>query len=82
VPVTRPTSRYVLRYRGPGRAPARELAQIEAAVRIVDRAPGMVVVEGSGAGINRLMALLPRWVAAAEATVPVPSTRPRVSRSA
>ena len=33
-------TRYVLRYRGPGRAPVGEVAHIERSLRVVDRAPG------------------------------------------
>jgi len=69
-------TRYVLRYRGPGRAPVGEVAHIERLLRVVDRAPGMLLVEGTGAGVTRVMAGLDRWVAAEEATIPVPSTHP------
>ncbi|HET9600509.1 MAG TPA: hypothetical protein VFP08_02925 [Acidimicrobiales bacterium] len=74
--------RFVLRYRGSGRAPSGEVARIEATLHVLDRAPRMLLVEGSGAGISRVLAGLPRWVAAEEATVPVPSTVPPVRRPA
>jgi hypothetical protein len=74
--------RFVLRYRGAGRVPIGEVARIEQAVHVVDRSPRMLLVEGTGAGVTRLLAGLPRWVAVEEATVPVPTTRPSVRRPA
>ena len=74
--------RFVLRYLGSGRVPSGEVARIEQSMQVVDRSPRMLLVEGSGAGVTRLLASLPRWVAAEEATIPVPSTRPSVHRSA
>lgn len=75
-------TRYVLRYRGPGRAPVGEVAHIERSLRIVDRTPGMFLVEGSGPSIRRVMAGLPSWVAAEETTIPVPATHPTLQRPA
>lgn len=69
-------TRYVLRYRGPGRAPVGEVAHIERSLRVVDRARDMLLVEGSAPGIRQVMAGLPAWVAAEEATIPVPATHP------
>jgi hypothetical protein len=74
-------NRYVLRYRGPGRAPVGEVAHIERSLRVVDRAPGMLLVEGTGAGVTRVMAGLDRWVAAEETTIPVPATHPSLHHS-
>ena len=73
-------TRYVLRYRGSGRAPAGEVAHIERSLRIVDRAPGMLLVEGSAPGVSQVMAGLPAWVAAEEAAIPVPATHPTLQR--
>jgi hypothetical protein len=70
--------RFVLRYHGPGRAPAGDLARIERDLNVVDHAPRMLLVEGSPAAIARTLDGLPRWIAMEEAVVPVPSTRPRV----
>lgn len=75
-------TRYVLRYHGPGRAPLGEVAHIERSLRIVDRTPGMILVEGSAPSIRRVMAGLPSWVAAEEATIPVPATHPTLRRPA
>ena len=48
--------RFVLRYQGSGRAPSGEVARIEATLHVLDRAPRMLLVEGSGAGISRVLA--------------------------
>jgi hypothetical protein len=74
--------RFVLRYQGSGRIPAGDLARIDAALHVVDRSARMVLVEGGRAGVGRLLATMPRWVAVEEATMPLPSTRPPVRRPA
>ena len=61
-------TRYVLRYRGPGRAPVGDVAHIERSFRVVDR------------GVSQVMAGLPAWVAAEEASIPVPATHPTLQR--
>jgi len=58
-----------------------EVAHIERSLRVVDRAPGMLLVEGTGPGVSRVMAGLDRWVAAEETTIPVPSTHPSLHHS-
>ena len=70
--------RFVLRYRGPGQAPAGDLARIEHDLNVVDHTPRMLLVEGSAAAVARTLDGMPRWIAMEEAVVPVPSTRPRV----
>ena len=50
--------RFVLRYRGSGRAPSGEVARIEATLNVLDRAPRMLLVEGSGAGISQRLGRL------------------------
>jgi hypothetical protein len=75
-------TRYVLRYRGSGRAPVGDVAHIERSLRVLDRAPDMLLVEATGSGVHRVMAGLPSWVAAEETTIPVPSTHPTVRHPA
>ncbi|HEX2563063.1 MAG TPA: hypothetical protein VHK25_04065 [Acidimicrobiales bacterium] len=72
-------SRYVLRYRGGGQPPVGELALIERTLRVLDRSPRMLLVEGSGNGIRQVLAGLPGWVADEEAVVPVPTTGPALA---
>jgi hypothetical protein len=55
-----------------------EVAHIERSLRVVDRARDMLLVEGNAPGIRQVMAGLPGWVAAEEATIPVPATHPSV----
>jgi hypothetical protein len=71
--------RYVLRYRGAGRPPAGELARIESALHVLDRSPGMLLVEATGRGMRQVLAGLPSWVAVQEAVVPVPTTGPALA---
>ena len=75
-------TRYVLRYRGPGRAPTAEVANIERSLRVIDRTSRMFLVESSAPSIRRVMAGLPSWVAAEETTIPVPATHPTLQRPA
>ena len=75
-------TRYVIRYEGPGRAPVGEVARIERSLRVLDRGRDMFLVEGSGPGVGRVLAGLPRWVAAKETAMPLPATRPTVHRPA
>ena len=47
-------TRYVLRYQGPGRAPVGDVAHIERSLRVLDRAPDMLLVEATGSGVHRI----------------------------
>jgi hypothetical protein len=71
--------RYVLRYRGDGQPPVGELALIERTLHVLDRSPRMLLVEGSGSGIRKVLAGLPRWEADEEVVVPVPTTGPALA---
>jgi hypothetical protein len=61
-------SRYVLRYRGSGPAPAAELDRVrsDARVRIVDEAPRMFLVEASDADAESLRSELGGWLISEE----------------
>jgi len=74
--------RYILRFLGQGQVPPADVARIEREIRVLDRSPRMLLVESTGPQLARLVETLPRWAAAEEHTVPVPSTRPRIRRSA
>jgi hypothetical protein len=56
-----------------------EVALIERTLRVLDRSPRMLLVEGSGTGIRQVLARLPGWVADEEAVVPVPTTGPALA---
>ena len=53
---------YVFRYRGRGPAPAADIARIADAVRVLDQATRMLLVEGSASQIASLGAALPSWL--------------------
>ena len=57
---------YVVRYRRRGPAPAADVARIAAAVRVLDHAARMLLVEGSAAQMASLAAELPRWLVTEE----------------
>ena len=57
---------YVFRYRGRGPAPAADIARIADAVRVLDRASRMLLVEGSASQIAGLAAALPSWLVTEE----------------
>ena len=57
---------YVVRYRGRGPAPAADVARITGAVRVLDHAARMLLVEGSPAEMASLAAALPRWLVTEE----------------
>jgi hypothetical protein len=71
--------RYVLRYQGGGQPPAGELALIERTLRVVDRSPRMLLVEGSGSVVRQVLARLPAWMADEEVVVPIPATGPALA---
>jgi hypothetical protein len=57
---------YVFRCRGRGPAPAADIARIADAVRVLDRATRMLLVEGSASQIASLGAALPSWLVTEE----------------
>ena len=59
---------WVLRYSGQGRAPAADVATIEATVTVLDRTASMLLIEATGGEVGDLMAVLPDWSAARERT--------------
>jgi hypothetical protein len=58
--------RYVVRFRGPAPAPAADLARITGAVRVLDQAARMLLVEGSSSEMASLAEELPRWLVTEE----------------
>lgn len=57
---------YVVRYRRRGPAPAADVARIAGAVRVLDHAGRMLLVEGRAAQMAGLAAALPRWLVTEE----------------
>lgn len=58
--------RYVVRFRGRAPAPATDVARIAGAVRVLDRAARMLLVEGSSSQMASLAEELPRWLVTEE----------------
>ena len=72
--------RFILRYRGTGKAPPQEVASIAAlpAVKVVDRAGRMVLVEAEDYSLADCAHKLPDWSVTAETMTPLPDPRPRI----
>jgi hypothetical protein len=58
--------RYVVRFRGRAPAPATDVARIAGAVRVLDQAARMLLVEGSSLQMASLAEELPRWLVTEE----------------
>jgi hypothetical protein len=81
-------SRYVLRYAGnlPHHGDESSVDTTEVVVRagakVIDNAPGMLLVEATATVARSLPHLLPQWQLSAETSVPVPSVPRPVVRAA
>jgi len=74
--------RFILRYRGPGPAPAGDVKQLrglEDAV-VVDASPRMVLVESDSdpEALRSIVDDLPDWIMAPEQSYSLPDVRPRI----
>jgi len=75
-------TRFVLRYRGEGPAPAADVArvaQLPTAV-VVDSSARMLLVESDPGELQDLVDGLPDWVMAPEQSFAVPDTRKKAER--
>jgi hypothetical protein len=74
---------FILRFKGPGAAPAADLERIRSApgVKVVDSSPRMVLVEAPTETVRQLAEALPGWTSAPERTIPLPDPRPKVRSS-
>lgn len=78
-----PSSRFILRYRGPGKAPSEATERIRSVpgVAIVDAASSrMLLVEGPEAMLREAVGRLADWVIAPEQTVALPDPREKIAR--
>jgi len=81
-------SRYVLRYAGSlphhGDESGIDTTEVvvRAGARVIDDAPGMLLVEASATVARSLPHLLPQWQLSAETSVPVPGVPRPVVRAA
>jgi hypothetical protein len=74
--------RFILRYRGPGSAPEADVLRIRTSpLQIIDESPRMVLVEGEGLALSKLLSQLDRWVSSVDHDVALPDPRLRPSRS-
>jgi hypothetical protein len=74
--------RFILRYDGPGPAPAGDVAQlrgIEDAV-VVDASSRMLLLESEPETLRSVVADLPDWIMAPEQAYGLPDVRPRIER--
>lgn len=74
--------RFILRYRGPGQAPAADLERIRATsdLAVLDETPRMLLVGAAPEIVSELVAGMPMWVAVAERSLSLPDPRPRPRR--
>ncbi len=74
--------RFVLRYRGPGPAPAGDVAQLRGLqdALVVDASPRMFLVESEPDALRSLVEELPDWIMAPEQSYPVPDVRARIEQ--
>jgi hypothetical protein len=74
--------RFVLRYRGPGRAPEADVRRVRtSALNVIDESPRLLLVEGERTTVRELIDDLRDWVSSDESTVQLPDTRFRTSGS-
>ncbi len=74
--------RFILRYHGPGPAPAGDVAQLrslEDAV-VVDASSRMLLVDSEPEVLRSVVADLPDWIMAPEQAYGIPDVRARVER--
>ena len=73
-------ARFVVRYRGTGAKPERDVARIRGVpgTTIVDESPRMVLVEGPEAELSAVVASLEGWLLVPERVIPMPDPRPGI----
>lgn len=73
-------SRFILRYRGQGAKPTRDVDRIRSLenTKVLDESsPRMLLVEGPEAGLKALVESMPQWVLTPERMIPLPDPRPK-----
>lgn len=75
-------SRFILRYRGQGRAPDADVTQVSglAEAVVVDSTAKMLLIESDPAPLQALVDSLDGWVMAPERAFALPDTRRRAER--
>ena len=73
--------RFILRYRGGGTKPPRDVARIRAGknVTVIDESSNrMLLVEGSAEELDVLLKTMPGWVMSEEQIISMPDPRPKI----
>jgi hypothetical protein len=75
-------SRFVLRYRGDGPAPAADVERVHElpGAVVVNSTARMLLVEAQAGPLRDLVESLPNWVMGADVSYEVPDTRKKVRR--
>jgi hypothetical protein len=76
--------RYILRYRGEGTRPERdvELIRLAPETTVIDDSPRMLLVEAPEDVLRKTLQSLPDWVMVEEEFIPLPDPRPKVRNRA
>ncbi len=77
-----PDGRFILRYRGAGEPPERDVDRIRAVpgAEVVDQSARMLLVEGPADPLKALVDSMPDWIMTAERMIRLPDTRPKIRR--
>lgn len=76
--------RFILRFRGTGPIPAKDIERIRALpdVNVIDTTSRMLLVEASEDDVASLIQSMPEWVLSPEQTVNRPDPRPKIMKEA
>jgi hypothetical protein len=75
--------RYILRYRGAGPKPEKDLLRVRdtVGITVLDETARMLLVEGDQESVAQLRDGLSDWLVTPQTTISVPDTRHRIKRS-
>jgi hypothetical protein len=76
--------RYILRYRGPGVKPDKDVERIRALpdTSVLDESSRMMLVGAPETELRGLIESMPDWVMSTEQTLKIPDPRPKITRDA
>lgn len=74
--------RFILRYRGSGTAPLKDVQRIHKtpSVAVLDESSRMLLVEGELPAVEGMIQLMSEWVMVREKTIPLPEIRPTIRK--
>lgn len=75
-------TRFILRYRGAGSHSEADLARALARrnAKVIDRTPGMLLVEGSDDALHEEFGNDPDWLITRERSIEPPDPKPRIAK--